>query len=111
MIDAIFDKFRSGVSDYRSAYNVVVGSYKKFRVSFSYFILFISISVLTATLPYFLKKTAEAYIHSDSYITAFFWAAITYAFLWTLTEVLENVKGIFQPMFWAEAKRRWLKMR
>ncbi|WP_155763639.1 hypothetical protein [Pantoea agglomerans] len=96
MIDAIFDKFRSGVSDYRSAYNVVVGSYKKFRVSFfllSFF--FISISILTATLPYFLKKTAEAYIHSDSYITAFFWAAITYAFLWTLTEVLENVKGIF----------------
>lgn len=96
MIDTIFDKFRSGISDYTCAYNVVVGTYKNFRTSFfllSFF--FISISVLTATLPYFLKKTAEAYIHSDSYVTAFFWAAITYAFLWTLTEVLENVKGIF----------------
>ncbi len=89
-------ELKSGAEAYASAYHVVKKSYPTFTLSFiSVSLLFILTSVLSALLPFLLKKTAEAYTISEGLLSAFFWITMTYAICWTVTEILKNIKGIF----------------
>ncbi|WP_232298359.1 6TM ABC transporter family protein [Erwinia typographi] len=95
-INNFFTKLKSGINAYSSAYVLILEAFPSFTMSFiGVSLLFILTSVLSAFLPYLLKKTAEAYTLSDSVIPAFFLITMTYAICWTVTEVLKNVKGIF----------------
>lgn len=95
-INNLFTELKAGTEAYSSAYQLILKSYPSFVLSFTgVSLLFILTSVLSALLPFLLKKTAEAYIISDSFMSAFFLVTMTYAVCWTVTEVLKNIKGIF----------------
>ncbi|WP_227685335.1 ATP-binding cassette domain-containing protein [Klebsiella sp. S69] len=95
-INNLFTELKTGTDAYSSAYQLILKSYPSFALSFTgVSFLFILTSVLSALLPFLLKKTAEAYIVSDGFLSAFFLVTMTYAVCWTVTEVLKNIKGIF----------------
>lgn len=95
-INSFFNELKAGTDAYSSAYKLILRSYPSFALSFTgVSLLFILTSVLSALLPFLLKKTAEAYVISDSFMSVFFLVTMTYAICWTVTEVLKNIKGIF----------------
>lgn len=95
-INKFFPELKTGTDAYSLAYQLILKSYPSFILSFTgVSLLFILTSVLSALLPFLLKKTAEAYIISDGVMSAFFLVTMTYAVCWTVTEVLKNIKGIF----------------
>lgn len=95
-IHSFFTELKTGTNAYSSAYQLILKSYPSFALSFTgVSLLFILTSVLSALLPFLLKKTAEAYIISDNFMSVFFLVTMTYAVCWTVTEVLKNIKGIF----------------
>lgn len=95
-LKSLVSELKSGSLTYSSAYRLIGMLYPSFAVSFiSVSLLFILTSVLSALLPYLLKRTAEAYIISEGIFSTFFWITTIYAICWTVTEVLKNIKGIF----------------
>lgn len=95
-ITNFFAEMKTGIRAYSSAYQLILKAYPSFVLSFSgVSLLFTLTAVLSALLPFLLKKTAEAYIISDGLISAFFLITMTYAICWTVNEVLKNIKGIF----------------
>ncbi|EBR8572906.1 ABC transporter ATP-binding protein [Salmonella enterica subsp. enterica serovar Java] len=95
-IHSFFAELKTGINAYSYAYQLILKSYPSFTLSFTgVSLLFILTSILSALLPFLLKKTAEAYIISDSFMSVFFLVTMTYAVCWTVTEVLKNIKGIF----------------
>lgn len=102
--NALLNEFRSGIASYITAYRVVRKGYKNFNIAFlCVSILFIVTSVISAILPYLLKKTAEAFSGGVDQLNMFFYITFSYALCWTVAEVLKNLKGIFSAGILARA--------
>jgi ATP-binding cassette subfamily B protein len=91
------------VSHYLKSFKIISSNYRWFTASFiSVSALFIFSSALNSLLPVLLRNAANTFNGASDATTHFLLFAGCYALLWTASQVLSSVRGVFSA--WVLAK-------
>ena len=91
------------VSHYLKSFKIISSNYRWFTASFiSVSALFILCSALNSLLPVLLRNAANTFDGASDATTHFLLFAGCYALLWTASQVLSSVRGVFSA--WVLAK-------
>lgn len=81
---------------YITIFKIVSNNYQRFTISFiGVSIIFLLCSALNSLLPVLLRNAANAIHDTNNLQTKFLFFAASYSVIWTLSEVLSNIRGIF----------------
>ncbi|MBV4459321.1 ABC transporter ATP-binding protein/permease [Pseudomonas sp. COR58] len=88
---------------YLTIFKIISRHYRNFTLSFAgVSIIFLFCSVLNSLLPVLLRNTANSIQDANNLQTQFLFFAVSYSTIWTLSQVLSNIRGIFSA--WILAK-------
>lgn len=88
---------------YITIFKIVSNNYRQFTISFvGVSIIFLLCSALNSLLPVLLRNTANSIQEANNLQTQFLFFAASYSAIWTLSQVLSNIRGIFSA--WILAK-------
>lgn len=91
------------VSHYLKSFKIISNNYRWFTASFiAVSTLFILCSALNSLLPVLLRNAANTFDGAPNASTQFLLFAGCYALLWTVSQVLSSVRGVFSA--WILAK-------
>lgn len=91
------------ISHYFKSFRIISANYRGFSLYFAgVSALFILCSVLGSFLPVLLRNAANTFGETDNAQAQFIFFAGCYAALWTLSQVLSNIRGVFSA--WILAK-------
>ncbi|NKF27594.1 MULTISPECIES: ABC transporter transmembrane domain-containing protein [unclassified Pseudomonas] len=88
---------------YITIFKIVSNNYRQLTISFvGVSIIFLLCSALNSLLPVLLRNTANSIQEANNLQTQFLFFAASYSAIWTLSQVLSNIRGIFSA--WMLAK-------
>lgn len=91
------------ISHYLKSFRIIATNYRWFTASFiSVSIIFVFCSALNSLLPVLLRNAANTFNGASDATTHFLLFAGCYALLWTASQVLSSVRGVFSA--WVLAK-------
>lgn len=84
------------ISHYKKSFQIISKNYRWFTISFvGVSAIFILCSLLNSLLPVLLRSAANTFSGAESLQAQFLFFSGCYAALWTCSQVLTNIRGVF----------------